>query len=99
MPTGPGRSHAYGRQCPGRQGQSRVRKQELDAIYNLWRKAETGRELAQKTYDRVRNLYEAGVVPAQKFDEASANLEAAQTTADAAKSQYIWHETALAPKI
>ena len=66
-----------------------VRKQELDAIYNMWQKAETGRELAQKTYDRVRNLYEAGVVPAQKFDEASANLEAAKTTADAAKSQYV----------
>jgi HlyD family secretion protein len=54
----------------------------------MWKKAEAGRELAQKSYDRIKNLYESGVVPAQKFDEASANLQAMKTTAQAAQSQY-----------
>ena len=52
------------------------------------RKGARSQELAQKSYDRVKNLYESGVLPAQKFDEASANLKAMETTAAAAKSQY-----------
>lgn len=43
--------------------------------------------LAQKTFDRVNNLYEQGVVPAQKLDEARANLQAMQATERAAKAQ------------
>lgn len=65
-----------------------ARSQEIAAAYNLWQKAQTGVELAQKSYDRVKNLYESGVLPAQKFDEAAANLKAMETTAAAAKSQY-----------
>ena len=65
-----------------------ARSQEIAAAYNLWQKAQTGVELAQKSYDLVKNLYESGVLPAQKFDEASANLKAMETTAAAAKSQY-----------
>ena len=65
-----------------------ARSQEIEAAFNMWKKAEAGRDLAQKSYDRVKNLYEQGVLPAQKFDEASANLEAMTTTAKAAKSQY-----------
>ena len=51
-------------------------------------KAQAGVELAQKSFDRVKNLYESGVVPAQKYDEALANLKAMQTTESAAKAQY-----------
>ena len=65
-----------------------ARQQEINGAMNLWQKAEAGVDLAQKSYDRVKRLYEQGVVPAQKFDEASANLKAMQTQADAAKSQY-----------
>ena len=65
-----------------------ARSQEIEAAFNMWKKAEAGRDLAQKSYDRLKNLYEQGVLPAQKFDEASANLEAMTTTAKAAKSQY-----------
>lgn len=43
--------------------------------------------MAQKTFDRVNNLYEQGVVPAQKLDEARANLQAMQATERAAKAQ------------
>lgn len=65
-----------------------ARSQEIEGAYNIWQKAEAGAELAQKSYARIKNLYDKGVVPAQKYDEASANLRASQTTAAAAKSQY-----------
>lgn len=79
------------RQAAGAQSEKArrgARVQEIEAAYNMWKKAEAGRELAQKSYDRIKNLYESGVVPAQKFDEASANLQAMKTTAQAAQSQY-----------
>ena len=65
-----------------------ARIQQIDAARNMWQKAQAGLELARKTYDRVKNLYEQGVVPAQKMDEASANYEAMKATAEAAKAQY-----------
>lgn len=65
-----------------------ARAQEITAAYNVWQKAEAGLELAQKTYDRVKNLYDSGVVASQQMDEAAANLKASQTSMEAAKSQY-----------
>lgn len=55
---------------------------------NMWQKAQAGLELARKTYERVQNLYEQGVIPAQKLDEATANYRAMEATAQAAKAQY-----------
>ena len=52
-----------------------ARIQQKEAALNLWEKAQAGLLLAQKTFDRVNNLYEQGVVPAQKLDEARANLQ------------------------
>ena len=49
---------------------------------------EAAMELARKTYERVQNLYNDGVVPAQKLDEATANYKAMEATALAAKAQY-----------
>lgn len=65
-----------------------ARVQQIEAALNLWQKAQAGLELARKTYERVRNLYEQGVVPAQKLDEADANYKAMQATAEAAQAQY-----------
>lgn len=65
-----------------------ARIQQIEAALNMWEKAQAGLELARKTYDRVKNLYDQGVVPAQKLDEASANYEAMKATAQAAKAQY-----------
>ncbi len=65
-----------------------ARIQQIEAALNMWQKAQAGRELAKKTYDRVKNLYEQGVVPAQKFDEAEANYQAMVATEQAAKAQY-----------
>ena len=46
-----------------------ARIQQKEAALNLWEKAQAGLLLAQKTFDRVNNLYEQGVVPAQKLDD------------------------------
>lgn len=64
-----------------------ARIQQKEAALNLWEKAQAGLLLAQKSFDRVNNLYEQGVVPAQKLDEARANLQAMQATERAAKAQ------------
>lgn len=65
-----------------------ARIQQIEAALNMWEKAQAGLELARKTLERVKNLYEQGVVPAQKLDEATANYAAMKATAQAAKAQY-----------
>lgn len=65
-----------------------ARTEQIQGAYELWQKAKAGLEIAQKSHDRVKRLYEQGVLPAQKFDEAAAQLNAAVATERAAKSQY-----------
>lgn len=65
-----------------------ARVQQIEAAMNMWQKAQAGLELARKTFDRVKNLYAQGVVPAQKLDEATANYKSMEATAQAAKAQY-----------
>ena len=62
-----------------------ARVQQIEAAMNMWQKAQAGLELARKTYERVQNLYNDGVVPAQKLDEATANYKAMEATALAAR--------------
>ena len=65
-----------------------ARAQQIDAALNMWQKAQAGKELARKTFERVQNLYKEGVVPAQKLDEAEANYRAMSAAESAAKAQY-----------
>ncbi len=65
-----------------------ARVQQIEAALGMWQKAQAGLELARKSYDRVKSLYDQGVVPAQKLDEAEANFSAMKATASAAKAQY-----------
>lgn len=65
-----------------------ARSQQIEAAMNMWQKAQVGKVLAQKTFERVQNLYKEGVVPAQKLDEAEANYRAMVATELAAKAQY-----------
>ena len=65
-----------------------ARAEQIAGAYEMWQKAEVGVKLAEKTYNRVQNMYSEGVVPAQKRDEAEANFQASVATAKAAKSQY-----------
>jgi len=66
-----------------------AQKEDIDAAYNTYLKAQAASDLAQKTYDRVNNLFKDGVLPAQKRDEAETNYKAALETAKAAKAQYL----------
>lgn len=65
-----------------------AREEQKTAAYELWQKARAGVEIAEKSYARVKRLYEQGVMTAQKFDEVSAQRDAAVATEKAAKSQY-----------
>lgn len=71
-----------------RKAQKGARQEQIVSAYEMWQKAKAGVEIAQKSYDRVKNLYEQGVMTAQKFDEVTAQLNAATATEKAAKSQY-----------
>jgi HlyD family secretion protein len=65
-----------------------ARAEQIAGAYEMWQKAEVGVKLAEKTFNRVQNMFNEGVVPAQKRDEAEANYQAAVATSKAAKSQY-----------
>ncbi len=65
-----------------------ARQEQIVAAYEMWQKAEVGVGFAKKTFDRVQNMFNDGVVSAQKRDEAEAAFNAAIATSKAAKSQY-----------
>ena len=65
-----------------------ARIQQIEAARNLWQKAQAGRVLSQRTFERVKTLYKQGVVAAQRFDEAEANYQAMVASEAAAKAQY-----------
>lgn len=65
-----------------------ARKEQIVAVKSLLDKALAGLTLAESSYERVKNLYDKGVVPRQQYDEALANYEAMRATTDAAKAEY-----------
>ena len=65
-----------------------ARAQEIAGAYEMWQKAKAGLDIARKSYTRVQNLFDKGVMSAQKRDEAEANYKAMISTEKAAKSQY-----------
>jgi len=65
-----------------------ARGEEIQGAFEMWQKAKVGVDIAQKSFTRVQNLFNRGVVTAQKRDEAEAQLDAAIATEKAAKSQY-----------
>lgn len=65
-----------------------ARKEMVLGSYEMYQKALAGVDIAQKSYGRIQRLYDKGVVPAQKRDEAEAQYKGAVATANAAKSQY-----------
>lgn len=67
-----------------------AQQEDIQAAYDTYMKAQAAYELAEKTFKRVSNLYKEGVLPAQKFDEAETNMNAARQTASAARS--IWEK-------
>lgn len=65
-----------------------ARQEQIRSAYELWQKAIAGREVAEKTYNRINRLFEKGVMAEQKRDEAFANFKAMEASENAARSQY-----------
>lgn len=47
-----------------------TRTQIINAAYDLWQQAKAASEITRKTYQRMQNLFEKGVISEQKRDEA-----------------------------
>lgn len=62
--------------------------EQIQGAYEMWQKAKAGLEVAEKSYNRVANLFAKGVISAQKHDEAKAQYDAMVATEKAAKAQY-----------
>jgi HlyD family secretion protein len=75
-------------QAQNRKAIKGARPEQIMGAFEMWQKAEVGADIASKSYERVQRLFDKGVVPAQKRDEAEAQHKAAAATAKAAKSQY-----------
>ncbi len=65
-----------------------ARQEQIQAAYEMWQKARAGLAIAEKSYKRVKNLHDQGVMSAQKLDEVTAQRDAAQATEKAAQAQY-----------
>lgn len=71
-----------------RKAEKGARQEQITAAYEMWQKAKAGVAISQKSYERVKRLYEQGVMTAQKLDEVTAQRDATVATERAAKSQY-----------
>lgn len=65
-----------------------ARQEQIQAAYEMWQKAQAGLTITEKSYKRIKNLHDQGVMSAQKLDEITAQRDAAKATAKAAKAQY-----------
>ena len=72
-----------------RKAKGGAREQQKQMAYQVWQKAKAAVEVYKKSYDRVKGLYEKGVVSAQKFDEVEAQYKVAQADCAAAEQQYL----------
>lgn len=63
-------------------------EEDIAAAYSLYVKAEAAAQFAEKSFERIQNLFESGVVPAQQRDEVETKMKAARETANAAKAQW-----------
>ena len=65
-----------------------TREELKQGAYNVWQQAIAAQTIAEKTYQRVENLFKQGVATQQKRDEAKAAYDAATAQVKAAKAQY-----------
>ena len=71
-----------------KQAENGARTQQIQAAKDQWLKAKAAADLMDKTYQRVNNLYNDGVVAEQKRDEAKTQWQAAKYTESAAFQMY-----------
>ncbi len=72
-----------------RKAKGGARQQQIQMAYQVWQKAQAAEEVYKKSYNRVKSLYEKGVVSAQQYDEIDAKYKAAQADCAAAEQQYL----------
>jgi HlyD family secretion protein len=65
-----------------------ARAEEITALKAMKERAQDAADLAKTTFDRVQKLYNDGVMPLQKRDEAETQMKTAVAAATAAKAQY-----------
>ena len=65
-----------------------ARKEQIQGAYQLYQQAVAAADISKKTYTRMQNLYNEGVISGQKRDEAFAAYKATEAQVEAAKSQY-----------
>ena len=82
------RSAADAARAMEQMAQNGARREMVQSAAQVLEQAKAGLEIAEKTYNRMKVLYEEEVVSAQKFDEAEAMYKSAQAQVKAAKSQY-----------
>ena len=70
-----------------RKVQQGTRQELINSAQKMLEQAQAAEEIARKTYERTNNLYNEGVVSAQRRDEAKAALDAATAAVATAKSQ------------
>ena len=75
-------------QAQSSKAQKGARQEQIQAAYEMWQKAKAGVNIMQKSYKRIKNLFDQGVMSAQKLDEITAQRDAAVATEKAAKAQY-----------
>ncbi|KWU01760.1 biotin/lipoyl-binding protein [Vibrio toranzoniae] len=71
-----------------KEAENGARSQQIQAAKDQWLKAKAAADLMNKTYQRVNNLYNDGVVAEQKRDEAKTQWQAAKYTESAAFQMY-----------
>ncbi|NOI02953.1 biotin/lipoyl-binding protein [Vibrio kanaloae] len=71
-----------------KEAENGARSQQIQAAKDQWLKAKAAADLMDKTYQRVNNLYNDGVVAEQKRDEAKTQWQAAKYTESAAFQMY-----------
>lgn len=75
-------------QAQSLKAQNGAQAEDIQAAYNVYLKVEAAARLYEKTFTRVENLYNDGVVSEQKKDEAETQSKAGRETANAAKAQW-----------
>lgn len=65
-----------------------ARKEQIRSAYQMLQQAKAGEEIARKSYTRMQNLFNEGVMSAQKRDEALAAYKVAEAQVQVLQSQY-----------
>jgi HlyD family secretion protein len=64
------------------------RKEAIQSAYQVMQQAKAAEDIAHKTYTRMQNLYDEGVMSAQKRDEAFSAYKAAEAQVKVTTEQY-----------